>query len=263
MVGSQPGARMVCPTCYRDSLPGRESQKDGLGTVKREIARKGSPQPEAVPRTRHTHRSNRHSWKGHTENAHRPQAAVSRQTQYAAPKEVNTHMHTPATTNPQDSRTQRTAAATLALGEPTRPAHPTPAAPGSQTGSAPARPCRTDGTPVAAATSAAAATAQTHQSRPRSDTPTPATPASVAASLNPNRNGARSRLHTPAPAAHRSVAASPNPDRRGAFFGDTTGKVRHRSVAASPNLDRIGSVPARGLGQSPAASPPLMPPALP
>ena len=54
---SQPGARMVCPTCYRDSLPGRESQKDGLGTVKREIARKGSPQPAAVPRTRHTHQT--------------------------------------------------------------------------------------------------------------------------------------------------------------------------------------------------------------
>ncbi len=30
--GAQPGACMVCPTCYRDSLPGRESQKDGLGT---------------------------------------------------------------------------------------------------------------------------------------------------------------------------------------------------------------------------------------
>ena len=52
--GAQPGACMVCPTCYRDSHPGRESQKDGLGTVEREIARKGSPQPEAVPRTRHT-----------------------------------------------------------------------------------------------------------------------------------------------------------------------------------------------------------------
>ena len=61
--GAQPGARMVCPTCYRDSLPGRESQKDGLGTVKREIARKGSPQPEAVPRTRHTHQTDTHTRK--------------------------------------------------------------------------------------------------------------------------------------------------------------------------------------------------------
>ncbi len=258
--GAQPGARMVCPTCYRDSLPGRESQKDGLGTVEREIARKGSPQPEAVPRTRHTHPTDTLMERAHRE---RPLAPVS-STQSAAGswqiavgstqyrKEVTPHMHTPATTHPQHGHAQRTAATTLALGEPTRPANPRPASPAEPAPApgpapapapAPARPWtpdgparRTNSTTAAAASTVAAAVAvvvnaqarQPRQPRPRQHTPTPATPATVAASLNPDRHGARP--------------------------GNTTAKTRHRTVAAACSPTQTNLAPASDLGQPLASS---------
>ncbi len=252
--GAQPGARMVCPTCYRDSLPGRESQKDGLGTVKREIARKGSPQPEAVPRTRHTHQTNTLMGRTHRE---RPLTAVSStqsavgswqiavgSTQYR--KEVTPHMHTPATTHPQDRHTQWKSAPPPTLGEPTRPAHPTPASPAepapaparSWTPDGPAR--RTNSTTATAASTVAAAVAvvvnaqarQPRQPRPRQHTPTPAASASVADCLNPNRNGAPARRQSPTPGTPASVADGLKPKPLRSRMSPATSGGRHLSVAA-------------------------------
>ena len=166
-------------------------------------------------------------------------------------KEVTPHMHTPATTHPQDRHTQRTAATTLALGEPTPPAHPDPASaaePAPAPAPAPARPWTPDGparrtdsstTTTAAASTAVAvavavATAQAHQTRqprPRQHTPTTATPASVAASPNPDRHSARPG-NTTAKARRRSVAdaCSSTEDRPGP--SQRPRAISHRSVAA-------------------------------
>ena len=263
--GAQPGARMVCPTCYRDSLPGRESNSDGLGTVEREIARKGSPRPAAVPRTRHTP-NRQHTQEGHTGNAHWPQStARNRQlangsTQHAARstqhrKEVTPHMHTPATTHPQDRHTQRTAATTLTLGEPTPPAHPAPASAAEPAPApAPAR-LRLRLDPGRRTVRPAAPTAP--QPPPLPLPIPPPLPLPLPLSLRPHRHTRPAspgpRKHTPTPATPASVAASPNPDRHGARPGNTTAKARHRTVAAvcSPAEDQPGP------SQTPAGSPHL------
>ena len=156
--GAQPGACMVCPTCYRDPLPGRESQKDGLGTVKREIARKGSPQPEAVPRTRHTHPTNTLMGRTHRERPLTPvdstqigswQMAVG-STQHAVPEGGDTaHAHARNDTPPRPPRpadgctdpdTRRTHHPT---GTP-RPGQPSRSGSGSGSAPAPAPARRTD-----------------------------------------------------------------------------------------------------------------------
>ena len=183
--GAQPGACMVCPTCYRDSLPGRESQKDGLGTVKREIARKGSPQPEAVPRTRHTHQTNTHVGRTHRERpltaVDSTQIAVGKSavgkyavTQHAVSEGGDTaHAHArndtpPRPPHPVEERTAPDTRRTHPTGTP-RPGQRSRT--GSGSGSAPWTPDgparRTDSTPAAAATATAAAavTAQARQPR--------------------------------------------------------------------------------------------------
>ena len=97
-----PGLAWYAPRAIGTRLPGRESQKDGLGTVEREIARKGSPQPEAVPRTRHTHRTNTLMGRTHRERPLTPvdstQSAVGKwqycSTQHAVPEGGDTaHAH--------------------------------------------------------------------------------------------------------------------------------------------------------------------------
>ncbi len=284
--GAQPGARMVCPTCYRDSLPGRESQKDGLGTVKREIARKGSPQPEAVPRTRHTHPTDTLVGRTHRE---RPLTAVSstqsavgkwqhsanpvRSTQHR--KEVTPHMHTPATTHPQDRHAQWKSAPAPTLGEPTRPAHPSPgqssrtgSGSGSGSGSTldagrPGPPhrqhhrrfhcrCRFRCGRDRAGTPAPSAPA------PVGDAPTPATPASVAASPNPNRRCTLLRQHTGPQPLTTPSPPRPNRDRHGApARRQTPATPAHRSVAGCLHPNRNGTPTRRRNPSPPLAAPSL------
>ncbi len=72
--GSQPGARMVCPTCYRDPPPGRGSNSDGLGNAERGIVRAGiTPAGGSAPNEAHHQRHHDASAphrKGHTGKGH-------------------------------------------------------------------------------------------------------------------------------------------------------------------------------------------------
>ena len=132
--GLSPGLAWYAPRAIASRTPVQALAKDQT-TGGREIARKGSPQPAAVPRTRHTqieqalvertHRERPLTPVNSTQSAVGKWQSAARSTQHR--KEVTPHMHTPATTHPQDRHTQWTTAATLALGEPARPAHPDPA----------------------------------------------------------------------------------------------------------------------------------------
>ncbi len=276
--GAQPGACMVCPTCYRDSLPGRESQKDGLGTVEREIARKGSPQPEAVPRTRHTQIEQALVERTHRE---RPLTAVSStqsavgKWQYSAPSTQHAvseggdtaHAHArndtpPRRPHPVDDCTGLDARRTHPTGTP-RPGQSSRTGSGSGSGSwtpdGPAR--RTDSTPAppptlhaapttAAAVAATAQARQPRQPRPRQHATTPATPASVAASLNPDRHGTRPG-NTTAKARHRTVAAVCSPTQTDLAPAANPGQPLHLFVAAACSSTDTVPAPASDLGLFP------------
>ncbi len=190
------------------------------------------------------------------------QQLQSRSTQYR--KEVTPHMHTPATTHPQDRHTQWKTAPGPTLGEPTRPAHPTPASP-AEPAPAPVRldPGRRTARPAAPTAPQppplplplslplwARRRASSDSSGPGRDTPTPATPASVAASPNPDRHDARPG-NTTAKARHRSVAAACSPTQTSLAPGREP--LANCSLAVADRLQP----PARPQAATPSDHPPL------
>ena len=205
---------MVCPTCYRvpNPSPGLSEGPDHGGKGDRPEGI--TPTGGSAPNEAHTDRTgtrgkdtpgtptDRSQHARHRQLANGSTHAV-RSTQYR--KEVTPHMHTPATTNPHHSHTRWKAAPTPTLGEPTPPAQPDPATPGSRSGSAPARPCRTDGT---RATATAAMPAR-HTSPGPGTTPRPSSPDSVAAACSPIQTGptpASDLGQTPTPSSLMLVA---------------------------------------------------------
>ena len=124
--GLSPGLAWYAPRAIasRTPSPGLSEGPDHGG---REIARKGSPQPAAVPRTRHTHQTD------NTRRKDTPGTPTDRSRQHAIGswqmavlstqhrKEVKPHMHTPATTHPQDRHAQWKSC----TGPDTRRTHPT------------------------------------------------------------------------------------------------------------------------------------------
>ncbi len=230
--------------------------------------REARDRPEGITPTGGSAPNEAHTPNQHTHGKDTPGTPTDRSRQYAdcsqqsavssqQCKEVTPHMHTPATTHPQDRHTQWKSAPPPTLADPTRPAHPRSATPGGRAGSAPARTRRTDGTPAAVATATATATAaatararQPRQARPRSDTPTPATPASVAASpnLDPTRLGSSRE-----PLANRSLAVAdrlqlnrrPAPDP-----ACDLGQPLAASSLTPAARPKTGPAPASNLGQS-------------
>ena len=172
-------------------------------------------------------------------------------------KEVTPHMHTPATTNPQDRHVPWKTAPTPTLGESTRPAHsrsasaadpapaPAPARPWTPDG--PAR--RTDSTPTTTASTVAvgAQARQPRQPRPRQHTPTPTTPAPVAASLNPapSRLGSgREPLET---AASPSLPPAARPKTSPAPASGPGQSPTFRRCRLQPNRKPAPSQPPRAI----------------
>ena len=240
--GLSPGLAWYAPRAIASRTPVQALAKDQT-TGGREIARKGSPRPAAVPRTRHTQIEQALVERTHRE---RPLTAVdstqiaigSWQTAVGSTQSAVSeggdiaHAHarndtTPRPPRPVEECTDPDTRRTNPTGTPrpgqrsrTGPA-PAPARPWTPDG--PTR--RTDSTTATAASAVAvgAQARQPRQPRPRQHTPTPATPAPVAAGPNPNRHDASTRQHTLTSATPASVAASLNPNRHDAPLRQHTG----------------------------------------